>query len=64
MAAYTKDFLVGAYLSRFYKVATDEQFAVLERDANRFFDEAGRDKFRLYASLDAEALRKYRLEYC
>jgi hypothetical protein len=39
-----------------------EKFESLEQMADKFYDEAGRDKFRVYCSLDAEALQKYRLE--
>lgn len=61
MAGYTKDFLVSAFLSRYYSLDT-EKFEALETMANNFYDTAGRDKFRLYCSLDADALRKYKLE--
>lgn len=63
MAGYTKDFLLDAFLSRYYSLS-EEKFAELEIMANRFYNEVGRDKFRVYCSLDAEALKKYRLEYC
>jgi len=54
--AYDKDFLVSAYLSRFVDQPTDV-FERLEANASRFYDQAGRDTFRTYASLDAEAIR-------
>ncbi len=60
---YTKDFLLDAFLSRYYSLS-EEKFAELEIMANRFYNEVGKDKFRVYCSLDAEALRKYKLEYC
>lgn len=62
MAAYTKEFLLDAYLSRFVacKAITIEQLEVLENNAETFYDCVGRDKFRVYASLDAEALREYK----
>lgn len=63
MASYTKDFLLDAFLSRYYSLS-EEEFAGLEIMANRFYDEVGKDKFRVYCSLDAEALRKYKFEYC
>lgn len=62
-AGYTKDFLLDAFLSRYYSLS-EEKFAELEIMANRFYNEVGKDKFRVYCSLDAEALRKYKLEYC
>jgi hypothetical protein len=55
-AAYTKDFLISAYLSRFVSI-DPESFSKLEVDAERFYDEVGRDRFRVYASLDANAIR-------
>lgn len=62
MAAYTKEFLVDAFLSRFMncRLITMEQFDALEQMANSFYDEVGRDKFRIYASLDAAAIREYK----
>ena len=62
MAAYTKEFLIAAYMSRFIKCSliTIEQLEQLETQADKFYDEVGRDKFRVYASLDAEALRVYK----
>lgn len=63
MAGYTKDFLIDAFLSRYYSLS-EEEFAGLEIMANRFYNEVGKDKFRVYCSLDAEALKKFRLEYC
>lgn len=60
---YTKDFLLDAFLSRHYG-ASEEEFARLEIMANKFYDQVGKDKFRVYCSLDAEALRKFKLEYC
>jgi hypothetical protein len=62
MAAYTKDFLVDAFMSRFLtcSLITIEQLVELESMANRFYDEVGRDKFRTYCSLDAEAIKVYK----
>lgn len=56
MAAYTKEFLISAYLSRFVALPTDK-FEMLEKQAEGFYDEVGRDRFRVYASLDASAIR-------
>jgi hypothetical protein len=62
MAGYTKEFLIAAYLSRFLKctLITVEQLVELEELADRFYDKVGRDKFRVYASLDADAIRLYK----
>lgn len=53
---YTKEFLVSAFLSRYVSLDTDK-FEQLEQLAISFYDKAGRDKFRLYCSLDAEAIK-------
>lgn len=57
MAGYTKEFLVSAFLSR-YVMLPDDKFEALEVMANEFYDIAGRDKFRVYCSLDADAIKK------
>lgn len=62
MAGYTKEFLIAAYMSRFIKCSliTIEQLEQLETQADKFYDEVGRDKFRTYASLDADAIKLYK----
>lgn len=62
MAGYNKEFLIAAYMSRFIKCSliTIEQLERLEAQADKFYDEVGRDKFRVYASLDAEAIRVFK----
>lgn len=64
MAAYTKDFLIEAFMHRFVNcpLISIEKLCDLEEMASRFYDEVGRDRFRTYASLDAEAIRKFKLE--
>jgi hypothetical protein len=59
MAVYTKEFLVAAFMSR-YNTLPSEKRDSLNAMANRFYDEAGKDKFRVYASLDADAIRTYK----
>lgn len=59
-AAYTKDFLVDAFVHRYRSIETAG--AWLRKLAERHYDEVGKDKFRVSASLDADALKKYRLE--
>lgn len=56
---YTREFLINAFLSRYVETPTDK-FMALADMADKFFDEVGRDKFRTYCSLDAEALRVYK----
>jgi hypothetical protein len=60
MAGYSRDFLIDAYVSRFLQVCSIEKLLVLEQLANDLYDRVGRDSFRTYASLDAEAIRQYR----
>ena len=62
MAGYTKEFLIDAFMSRFLtcSIITIEQLVELESMANRFYDEVGRDKFRVYCSLDADAIKLYK----
>jgi hypothetical protein len=60
MAGYTKEFLVDAYLSRFLKTASIEDLVQLEADAIKLYDRVGKDQFRKYASLDAEAIANAR----
>jgi hypothetical protein len=60
MAAYSRDFLIDAFLSRYLKALNIEQLLNLEQMANDLYDRVGRDSFRSYASLDAEAIRVYK----
>ena len=62
MAGYSKEFLIDAFMSRYIKctLITIEQLEAMEQMASKFYDEVGRDKFRVYASLDAEAIRVYK----
>ena len=61
MAGYTKEFLVNAFVSRYAEVVKD--FDTYYDWVSDFYDKVGRDKFRVYCSLDAEALRKFRLDF-
>ncbi|CAB4134461.1 hypothetical protein UFOVP273_80 [uncultured Caudovirales phage] len=62
MAGYTKEFLIEAFMSRYVKCKTIsvESLIDLEEMATKFYDEVGRDKFRVYACLDAEAIRVFK----
>lgn len=61
-AAYTKDFLISAFLSRFIDAGgfTVEQIESLENLAINCYDKFGKDAFRKYACLDADAIKKYK----
>ena len=56
---YSREFLINAFLSRYVEIPV-EKFMHLADMADRFFDEVGRDKFRVYCSLDADAIRVYK----
>lgn len=56
---YTREFLIDAYVSR-YQHLGEEVASTLRHLAEQFYDRVGKDEFRKYASLDAEALRVYR----
>lgn len=62
MAGYTKDFLVNAFLDRFVscRLVSIDQMESMETMANNFYDQVGRDKFRTYASLDADVIKRYK----
>jgi hypothetical protein len=62
MAGYSRDFLIDAFMSRYIKstLITIEELVRLEQMANDLYDRVGRDSFRSYASLDAEAIRVYK----
>jgi flagellum-specific peptidoglycan hydrolase FlgJ len=55
--AYTKEDIVGAFLMRFIKAGLD--ITNLEIMANNFYDEVGKEKFRTYSSVDAQAMKDY-----
>lgn len=62
MAAYSREFLVDAFMSRYIQctLIPIEKLEALEQMALRFYDEVGRDKFRAYAGLDAQAIKQYK----
>lgn len=62
MAGYSKQFLIDAFMSRYVgcSLISIEKLEALEQLASDFYDRVGRDKFRTYASLDADAIRLYK----
>ena len=60
MAGYTQEFLVDAYVSRYEKIAAN--VAQLREQAVKHYERVGRDQFRVSASLDADAVRKFKLD--
>ena len=59
MAGYTKEFLISAFVSR-YEALGLETVERIHKMATKFYDEVGKDKFRVYASLDAQAIKLYK----
>jgi hypothetical protein len=64
MAGYTKDFLIDAFMNRYVncKMIDIEKLEQLEKMAHDLYDRVGRDQFRVYACLDAQALREYKAQ--
>jgi hypothetical protein len=62
MAGYSKQFLIDVALDRFVhcSLLTAEQVESLEKMYNEFYEVVGRDKFRVYASVDADAIKQYK----
>jgi len=60
MAAYSRQFLIDAFLSRYIPHIDIDALVNLERSAENLYDRVGRDSFRTYACLDAEAIRHYK----
>lgn len=57
--AYTRDFLISAFVSRFECLGM-ESVQQMRKLAEPFYDKVGKDKFRVYASLDADAIKVYK----
>ena len=62
MAGYSRQFLIDAFMSRYTgcTMISIEKLVRLEQMAGDLYDRVGRDAFRTYASLDADALRIYK----
>jgi hypothetical protein len=62
MAGYSRQFLIDAFMSRYTgcTMISIEKLVRLEQMAGDLYDRVGRDSFRTYASLDADALRVYK----
>ena len=62
MSGYSCEFLVNAFLSRYIQcqLISIESLVDLEKMAYDFYDKVGRDKFRVYASLDSQAIQDYK----
>lgn len=60
MAGYSKELVVGAFLHRFYKYRVNLHDKSFAEKAGMWYDEFGKDKFRLLGSVDPEAIREYK----
>jgi hypothetical protein len=62
MAGYSREFLIAAFMSRYVKssLISIEKLVELEQIAERTYDTYGKDQFRAYASLDADAIKLYK----
>lgn len=61
--AYTKPFLMDAFLSRYAEVLakdTAEEAAKYTKMVSDFYDRVGKDKFRVWASLDPSAIKEFK----
>jgi hypothetical protein len=64
MASYSKQFLIDAFVWRYMEVLekdTCEQLDKYIEMVTNFYDKVGKDKFRVWCSLDAEAILNFRL---
>jgi hypothetical protein len=59
---YTREFLIDCSLYKFVNCSliTLEQFESLEKMTHELYDRVGKDKFRTYCGLDADAIREYK----
>lgn len=57
--AYSKELLVNVFVHRFRNLAKD-RIDSMRSMADAFYDDVGRDKFRVYASVTPEAIREYK----
>jgi hypothetical protein len=62
MAGYNKEFLIDAFMSRYITctLLSIDTLESMEKMASDLYDQVGRDKFRVYASLDAEAIKEFK----
>ena len=61
--AYTKTFLVDAFLWRYEDVLekdTDSDRNHYITMVNDFYDKVGKDRFRVWCSLDADEIKRYK----
>jgi hypothetical protein len=64
MAGYTKEFLIDAFIWRYQSVLekdTKEEFDAYYAIVEGTYDKFGKDQFRVFSSLDAAEIQKFRL---
>ena len=62
MAAYTKEFLIEVFMSRYMesKTLTVEDLEFLESLASNYYDTVDKTTFRTYCGLDAAAISNFK----
>lgn len=61
---YSKEFLIDAFLWRYTNVLLDypkERLDAYVKMVTDFYDKVGRDQFRVWGSLDAAEIKKFKL---
>jgi len=59
MAGYTKEFLIEVALSRF-EMLDHSKLNGLRTMFNNFYDEVGKDTFRIYSCVTAQLIKEYK----
>jgi hypothetical protein len=65
MAGYSKEFLIDAFIDRYAEVLmqdTKEQLDKYIKMVTDFYDKVGKDKFRVWCSLDADRIKEFKLK--
>jgi hypothetical protein len=60
MAGYSKEFLIDAFVFRYLSILDEDGKRDMTNMASNFFDEVGKDDFRKYCSLDADAIKAFK----
>jgi hypothetical protein len=61
---YSKQFLIDAFIWRYSEVLLKDTCEELDKYVNMvttFYDKVGKDKFRVWCSLDSDTIQKFRL---
>jgi hypothetical protein len=61
---YSREFLIDAFTWRYTDVllaSKTEELELYVDMVNKFYDDVGRDTFRIYCSLDAAEIQKFKL---